>query len=172
MTGDQPDARGHQCNADHNGDKYAADLIRQFCNWSFGACRFIHKANDLCQSRVVTDFCGLHLDVAGFVDGSTDYLISGVLFHGNALAGQGGFIHGRETLQHNTVHRDGLTSFYDNDLSKLHILNGDLKFFPITLHGGSFRRQIHQLGNGIRGLSLCAGFQSFAQRDERQDHAC
>ena len=171
IAGNQPGNGGNKCDSDDDGNKDAADLIRQLCNGRFGAGGLIHQANDLCQSGVVTNFCGLHLDVAGFVDGSTDDFVSGVLFHRDALAGQGGFIDGREPLQHNAVHRDGLTGFYDDDISKLHILNGYLKFLTITLHGGGFGRQIHQLGNGVRGLALCAGLQSFAQCDERQDHA-
>ena len=112
----------------------------------------------------------MHFEISGLIDGRTNYRIANVLLHRDALAGQGGFIHGRKALQHYTIHRNGFTGLDDQRFPLLHLFHGDLLFYAVPLHSGRLGRKVHQFGDGIRGLALGAGLQGFAQRDKGQDH--
>ena len=65
---------------------------------------------------------------AGLVDGGGGDLVARSLVHRDALAGQGGFIHGAGTFQHNAVHRDVLTGAHHKEVALLHLFNGDSHF--------------------------------------------
>ena len=166
----QPDRRRHKCDSNNSRNEYPSNLISQLCDGCLGAGSFVYQPDNLRQSGVIPHLSGLHFEIASLIDGRTNYRIANVLLHGDALAGQGGFIHGGKALQHHAVHRDRFTGLDNQRFPLLYLFHGDLLFYAVPLHSGRLGRKVHQLGDGIRGLALGAGLQSFAQRDKGQDH--
>ena len=80
-------------------------------------------------------------------------------------------IHKGIAVNYDTIHRNTAAGADDDRIAYMHILHGDLCFHAVAAHRGGLGPQIHQLTDGIAGLSLGSGFQEFAKGHQGQDHS-
>ena len=168
----QPCCRRDDGDRDDDGDEHAADLIGELGDGRFGARGLVHKAYDLGKGGIVADFGRAHLEIAGFVDGRADDAVSRLLFDGDALARQRGFVDRGRSLEHDAVDGDALARLDDQHVAELDLLDGDDALDAVALDRRGLGRKVHELCDGIRGLALGAGLHRLAHGDERQDRAC
>ena len=134
----QPDKGGDHRNADDRRHEKAGYGICDLCNGGFGGGGIADHADDLRQRGVLAYAGSAALQIAGLVGGGGAYLIALGLVHGDALAGQGAFVHGAATLQHDAVHRDVLTGAHHKDGALLHLLDGYGHLGTVPQQGGGF----------------------------------
>ena len=167
----QPRRRRDDGDRDDDGDEHAADLIGQLGDGSLGARGLVHKAHDLGKSGVVADLGRAHLEIAGLVDRRADDAVARLLFDGDALARQRGFVDRGRALEHDAVDGDALARLDDEHIVDLHLLNGDDALDAIALDRRGLGGEVHELRDRVRRLPLGAGLHGLAHGDERQDRA-
>ena len=139
----QPSDAGRQGDGDDCRHKHAADFIRQLGDGSFAGAGLLHQANNLSQGRILADFVRSKFQKPSFVDGGARHPLARPLFHRNALAGEGRFVHSGGTFHHNAVYRQALAGPHHNDIPHLHLFHRDFLLSAFPLHYGGFGRQVH-----------------------------
>ena len=165
-----PHNKRHQCDAHNHRHKNAADLVRQLGNRCLGRGGFLHQMHDLHQGGVLAHLLCLHQNRACLVHAARNQLIPGLLIHGNALAGNCGLIHRRDTLQQLTVYRHALAGLHLHRIAQPHLGQRHNDCLAVADHRCGIRRKLHQLANCVAGLALSPRLKEFAQRNQRQDH--
>ena len=166
----QPDRRGDGCNAHHHRDEHAGDPVRRLCDGSLGGGGVGDHADDLGKGGILSHPGGPALQKARLIHRGGRDAVAGPLIHRDALAGEGGFVHGALPLQHHAVHRDALAGADGKEIVLLHLSNGDGDLLPVPQHCGRFGGQLHQAPQSVGGAALGAGLQQLAHGDQRQDH--
>ena len=170
LSKQQPDDRRRERDAHHDRYEHARNLIRKPRDGRFGAARLLDQPDDLRQRRVLADLLRAEAEVAGLVDGRGGDLVARLLLYRHAFAGQSALVYGGAARDHNAVHRDPSAGTHRDDIARRDLLDRKLDLFAVSLDIGRFRRQVHQLFNGLAGLALGARLKVFAERDQRQDH--
>ena len=170
LSRQHPRSKGRCSNGHDNGNKNTGDFIRQPGNGGLGAARLLHHADHLGQGSILPHLFRPEFQISGDVDGGSRHRIPGLLLHGNTFTGQGALINGSTALDHGAVHGDPAAGFNKDDVPHPHLFGGNLQLRALPAYQSRFRRQVHQLPDGISGLTLGPSLQEFAQGDEGQNH--
>ena len=162
--------REHRDGHDHRHE-HAADLIGQPGDGRLTGGGLLHQLHDLGQGGVRPHTGGLQLQIAALIDGGGGDGIAHRLFHRQALAGDGGFVHGAAAGGDDAVHGDLAPLTHHHDITLTDVLRGNGNLRAVPLHHGTVRRQRQQGGDGVGGLALAALLQIFAHGHQRADHA-
>ena len=111
---------------------------------------------------------GLHGAVV--VHAAADERVSYALLHGNTLSRQHGLIHGGGALHDHRVQRDAAAGLHENVLALPHQPGLNLPFRTVLQNNRSVRSQLHELPDGLGGLSLAAALHIFSQHHQRHHH--
>ena len=165
-----PSGKGEQGNQNHNRHKDGRDLVRQFLDRRLAPLRVFHQFDDLRQRGLLADFGRLELQHAQFVQGRADDRVAGLLLEGQRLPRQHGLVHRAPALDDDPVHGNLLAGFNEDHVADAHIVHGHLNFKSRANDDGRFGAQSHQFLDRLGGASLGAGFEIFAEPDQRDDH--
>ncbi len=160
-----PDHKGKDRNADNRRDEYTADFVRQLGNGGLGVAGLLHQPDDLGEGGVVPNLLRPESEIARFIDGGGDYLVTLRLFHRDAFPGDGGFVHRRRAGQDFPVHRDALPRTDRQSIPWTDLLHRNDSFHAVPDDRRCFGSKVHQAGNCLAGAALGAGLQEFAQGD-------
>ena len=166
----QPDNGGDDRNGDHRGHKHTGNPVRDLGNGGLGSRRVGDHFDDLGKGGVRTYAACPAAEKAGLVESGGRHAVAGAFVHGDALAGQGGFVDGTGALQNNAVHRDALAGTHYKDIVLLHLLDGNGHFLPTPDQRGGLGGQIHQTLQRVCGLAFGASLQHLAHGNQSQDH--
>ena len=109
----------------------------------------VHEADDLREGGIVAHARGAKAEGAVFVDGGGDDRVANMLFHGDALAGDGGLIDVAKALDDLAVHGDALAGLDDHDVAGDHLLGGHGDFHAVAHDHGGLGREIDQLAQRV-----------------------
>ena len=166
----QPDDGGQHSDGNDRRNKETRHRIGDFCDGCFGGSGIADHLDDLGQRGVLADAGGFAAQEAGLVGGRRRDLVALGLVHRDALAGQGAFVHGAGTLQHDAVHGDVLAGADHKNVAFAYFCDGHADLFAVPKQSSRLGGELHQTFQGVRGLALGAGFQHLAHSDEGQDH--
>ena len=152
VAGDHPDDGGHKRDAHDHGHEHAADLVGKAGDGRFGGAGVVHEADDLRERGIVAHARGAEAEGTVFVDGGGDDRVANMLFHGDALAGDGGLIDVAKALDDLAVHGDALAGPDDHDVAGDHLLGGHGDFHAVAHDHGGLGREIDQLAQRVRSL--------------------
>ena len=168
---DQPYRHCKKGDTDDDWNKDPSHLVGQLGDGGLGTGGLVHQLNNLGEGGLVAHLVGPHLEITALVDGSADDLVSGLLVHGDALAGDGTLIQRAGAFQQHTVHRHTLACLDDQDVAFLHFFGGNDGFYTVPDHRSFFGGQIHQLIDGIRGAAFGPRLKELTQGDKGEDGA-
>ena len=166
----QPDDKGQSRDRDHRRDEHAGDAVRELRDRRLGGRRIADHFDDLREGGVLAHARGLTANKAGLIDRRGRHAVSRGLVHGDALAGQRGFVDRARSVEHQTVHGDTLARAYEKDVAARDLVDRNGHLRPAAFNAGGLRREAHQGPQRVRGLSLRAGLKHLADGDEREDH--
>ncbi len=168
----QPDNQRHQGNANDHRHKHTGDFVGEPGNGRLGAAGFIHQPDDLRQGGVVADLRGPEPEGAVGVDGRRHDGIAHGFFHRHRFSRNGCLIQRAFSLSDHAIHRNGLSRFHDDNVTCQNIRGIHFHFLTVAPECGGFRRQIHELAQGISGFGLAPGLQVLADGHQRHDGRC
>ena len=169
-TEEQPHQRRHEGDRHDHRHEHAGNAVRDLRDRGLGRRRVRYHADDLAERRILADARRLALQVALAVDRRGRDAVARRLVHGDALAGQGGFVHSARPLENKAVDGDALARAHHKDVAPLHLLDGDGFLLPVYQQGRGLRRDLHEALERVGGLALASGLQRLAHGDEREDH--
>ena len=149
VAGDHPDDSGHERDAHDHGHEHAADLVGEAGDGRFGGAGVVHEADDLRERGIVAHARGAEAESAVFVDGGGDDRVANMLFHGDALAGDGGLIDVAKALDDLAVHGDALAGPDDHDVAGDDLLGRHGDFHAVAHDHGGLGREIDQLAQRV-----------------------
>ena len=117
-----------------------------------GGTGVVHEADDLRERCIVAHARGAEAESAVFVDGGGDDRVANTLFHGDALAGDGGLIDVAKALDNLAVHGDALAGPDDHDVTGHDLLGRHGDFHAVAHDHGGLGREIDQLAQRVRSL--------------------
>ena len=165
-----PGHRRQGGNGDHHRHEHACYFIRQAGDGRLFALGVFHETDDARQGGILARTGHFDVQNAVLIHAAADGLAALAFFHGQALAGQHGFVDAALTLDHHAVGRNAGAGLDQHHVALLQALGGD---FPAAVRqDGGVGRQLHQSGDGGFGLSHIAALHEFAERDQGQNHGC
>ena len=124
-TADEPYPAGEEGDGDDDGDEIAGNHVGEAGDGGFGALGFFHQANDSGEDGVPAHPGGLDVNHAVGVDGGSHHFVADALVHGDAFAGNHGFINGGGAEDDAAVRGDAFTGFYQEDVAGADFGDGD-----------------------------------------------
>ena len=96
-------------------------------------------------------------------------LLKGLGDPNQGLPGEGGGVQGGAPLQDDAVQGHPLSGLDDDGVSHLHLIGVHLDQFPVLLHIGVVRADVHQGGDGLPGLAHGVALEELAHLVEEHD---
>ncbi len=109
------------------------------------------------------------MQYAGGIERCSIDLAAKALFHRKTLAGKQRFIDCREAGEHNTIDRQLFPGLDHDNVSDLHLTCIDAHLPTVTQDGSDGRGKLHELTDGITGLSLAAMLKIATKHHQRED---
>ena len=166
----KPNGKGQKSNTYNRRNKYSRHLVGQTCHRCLGRRRVADHFDYLRNGCVLSHLFGFAFQKARAADRRGRHLVPFLLFDWKALPGEGRFVHGCVSFNHNSVNRH-VTSRANNEyIPNLYVGHRNRHNAAVALDLGGFRGQIHKSLYGVRGLALGMGFEHFSEGYECQNH--
>ena len=105
----------------------------------------------------------------GAVDGAAGHAVASLLFHGQGLAGDHGFVHRGGAFLDHAVHRHARAGTDPQPVAGMHLGKGDLGLGDTVETDGGGRGEIEEGLDGAGGLGAGAELQHLADQDQHDD---
>ena len=170
-TGNEPTCQRENRRHQHRRHENGADAVDQLLDRRLGSLRVFHKADDAREHRVGADGRGAHEQHAVGGDGAGGHVVAFALGHGQAFAGQHGFIDVACAFQHHRIHGDAFTGAHGHHVADAHLGDRGIAQRAVgTAHASGVGTQRLQRTDGLGGLALGTHFQPLAKPHQRDDH--
>ena len=167
-----PHHKGHGRDHEYHRHEHAGDFVGQSSNGCLGGVGVLDELDNLGERRVSAHTRSAEGKRSGAVDGGGVDGGAGGLLHGDGLAGQCAFVHGRSALEYHAVDRDGLAGAHTQHLAGQNGIDIDGGLGTVDGHDGrGLGRQVNERLDGAASLGFAACLEIFAYGDERQDRA-
>ena len=120
----------------HHGHEHAGDLVGHAGDGRLGGVGVLDELDNLGERRVGAHTRGAEGKRARAVDRGRVDGVAGGLLHGDGLAGQCTFVHGRSALEYHAVDRDGLAGAHTQHLAGQNGIDVDGGLGAVLCHDG------------------------------------
>ena len=169
ITQSKPEDKGDDCNGDHHRHKDGGNPVCKGLNRCLGALGLAYQFDDPGDHGFVAHSSGIEYDTPGGVDGTADDLIALHAFHGQAFAGDHGFIDSAASTHDESIHRDSAARPHDKCVPVLYLFRRDLDLAAFTHDNGGCRSEVEKTGDSLGGPALGSCLQQFAEQDKGDD---
>ena len=161
-----PDQSGEHRKHHHHRDKVEAYPIGHSGYGGLGALSTLNHADDAGEHSVASRLFHTNMEDAILVQSAAHHPRALLFGNRQTLAGKHGFIDHALPLDDQPVHWNTVTGPDQQQIAGLNLIGQDF-FLPLLREQhGMIRSQLHEFGNGIRGVRLGPRLHVLAQRDQ------
>ncbi len=168
--GQRRDERGGDGDEDHHRRVDARELIDEALRRRPRALGFLYGVDDPRQGAVVGAAAHRILQRALAVDAAGEQGFTGLLFHRQALAGDGRLVDAGAALDHLAVEGDAFSGAHAHALAHGHRLGRHVLPLPVAQHRGLFRGQLQQAADSAARTFQGARLDQLGDGEQHRDH--